>query len=97
MTLVLRDGKWYDKQTGKLDKEKRNGIQEILKAKKFPSVSVEAGYDQTVSPIDGHVFKSKRDHSEYMKKNNLVVKEDTKEDKERRRNVYEQQKETING
>lgn len=86
MRLVLRNGKWYDKETGKEDKSK---------AKKyvpgaFPSFHVEAGYDQTVSPIDGHVFKSKRDHSEYMKRNNLVVKEDTKADRDRREKVFNQ-------
>lgn len=54
-------GKWEEVE-GSLD----------LNGAEFPGGQVYAG---VVSPNDGYVFKSKRDHYEYMKRNGFRIAE----------------------
>ena len=73
-TYVIVNGDLVEKDTG-LICENMDGIDRIIKSGKFPSMHIEKGYEGVSSPIDGHIFKNKADHSEYMKRNNLTLKE----------------------
>jgi hypothetical protein len=43
---------------------------------KFAPISVDRHYENVRSPIDGHVFRSRRDHKEYMRRKGLTTIDD---------------------
>jgi hypothetical protein len=65
----------WDDKLGKMVRPWEKGVDETPEARHAP-INCDRHYENVPSPIDGHVFRSRRDHQEYMKARGLAIASD---------------------